>query len=279
MPDILKLPSKLPPKCRRPRDVPPERLVLLPHRALCALWSHNGAFNAVRDGRGRLGARAAGRRRCGGGAGGSALARAGARRARRARSRRATASGGRRVVGAARGALRGRARGVRRPRRAPVPRRRSRRRRRRRRAPARAVLGPRVAAALRAAGGDRAAAGRALVALCEEVAPGVWALPLFTEAAARARAELAHYEASGIPRRPNGMNRYGAILGDLGLQPLPTAAPRSSRPRARRSGPLAEPLPRRRRDGGGDCAGRTASPCGTGSARTSRSRSTPTRRT
>ena len=122
------------------------------------------------------------------------------------------------------------------------------------------LLEPRVAAALRAAGGDRAAAGRALVALCEEVAPGVWALPLFTEAACAAlRAELAHYEASGIPlRRPNGMNRYGAILGDLGLQPLLDAlAAAVVAPAGEALWPAWVEPPAARAaaaDGGGDCA-------------------------
>lgn len=49
--------------------------------------------------------------------------------------------------------------------------------------------------------------------------PGVWRLALFTEHfTTLLREELLHYEASGIPlRRPNGMNRFGAILDQLGL--------------------------------------------------------------
>ena len=50
-------------------------------------------------------------------------------------------------------------------------------------------------------------------------APNVWRLPLLTERfCSLLLEELRHYEASGIPlRRPNGMNRYGAILDQLGL--------------------------------------------------------------
>lgn len=49
--------------------------------------------------------------------------------------------------------------------------------------------------------------------------PGVWRLPLFTPAFCELLLEeLRHHEASGIPlRRPNGMNRYGAMLEQLGL--------------------------------------------------------------
>lgn len=51
-------------------------------------------------------------------------------------------------------------------------------------------------------------------------APGVWVLPLFTPSfCSMLIEELRHYEASGIPlRRPNGMNRFGAILDQLGLE-------------------------------------------------------------
>lgn len=50
-------------------------------------------------------------------------------------------------------------------------------------------------------------------------APNVWRLPLFTDRfCTMLLEELRHYEASGIPlRRPNGMNRFGAILDQLGL--------------------------------------------------------------
>ena len=51
-------------------------------------------------------------------------------------------------------------------------------------------------------------------------APNVWRLPLLTERFCEMLLEeLRHYEASGIPlRRPNGMNRFGAILDQLGLE-------------------------------------------------------------
>ena len=51
-------------------------------------------------------------------------------------------------------------------------------------------------------------------------APGVWRLPLLTERFCDLILdELRHYESSGIPlRRPNGMNRFGAILDQLGLE-------------------------------------------------------------
>ena len=69
---------------------------------------------------------------------------------------------------------------------------------------------------------DRDIAERDLRALFKLVAPGVWAThALFTPAFRRELlAELRHREASGVPmRRPNGMNRYGAILEDIGLGP------------------------------------------------------------
>lgn len=62
---------------------------------------------------------------------------------------------------------------------------------------------------------------RPLLALFTEAgAPGVWRFPLFTPAfCTLLLEELEHHEASGIPlRRPNGMNRYGAILDELGLE-------------------------------------------------------------
>jgi len=63
-------------------------------------------------------------------------------------------------------------------------------------------------------------AERELRTLLQEVVPGVWRLPIFTPHFCRlVLEELAHYEASGIPlRRPNGMNRYGAILDHLGME-------------------------------------------------------------
>ena len=57
--------------------------------------------------------------------------------------------------------------------------------------------------------------------LFEELAPGVWGTRrLFSVAfGTDMDEELRHQAASGIPmRRPNGMNRYGAILGDVGFE-------------------------------------------------------------
>ena len=53
-------------------------------------------------------------------------------------------------------------------------------------------------------------------------ASGVYELQLFNqEFTSLFLEELEHYEASGIPlRRPNGMNRYGVILSDVGFAPL-----------------------------------------------------------
>jgi len=50
--------------------------------------------------------------------------------------------------------------------------------------------------------------------------PGVYSLDLLNPSFCQDLIEeLAHVRASGIPlRRPNGMNRYGAILGDLGFE-------------------------------------------------------------
>jgi len=48
----------------------------------------------------------------------------------------------------------------------------------------------------------------------------VWRLPLFSQKfCTLLLEELHHYETSGLPlRRPNGMNRYGAILDELGMK-------------------------------------------------------------
>eukprot|EP00308_Calcidiscus_leptoporus_P022229 CAMPEP_0119400998 /NCGR_PEP_ID=MMETSP1334-20130426/142148_1 /TAXON_ID=127549 /ORGANISM="Calcidiscus leptoporus, Strain RCC1130" /LENGTH=355 /DNA_ID=CAMNT_0007424909 /DNA_START=89 /DNA_END=1156 /DNA_ORIENTATION=+ len=64
------------------------------------------------------------------------------------------------------------------------------------------------------------AAERKVRSLLSEVAPGVWRLSIFTPRFCRLLLEeLQHYETSGIPlRRPNGMNRFGAILDQLGLE-------------------------------------------------------------
>mmetsp|Transcript_62994 Transcript_62994/g.172979 ORF Transcript_62994/g.172979 Transcript_62994/m.172979 type:complete len:197 (+) Transcript_62994:468-1058(+) len=56
----------------------------------------------------------------------------------------------------------------------------------------------------------------------DEVAPGVFAFPLFQPRFSAALLdELSRLEGAGIPlRRPNGMNRHGAILSDLGFTEL-----------------------------------------------------------
>jgi hypothetical protein len=56
----------------------------------------------------------------------------------------------------------------------------------------------------------------------ETAISGVYTLQLFTPSFTQLLIEeLAHQEASGIPlRRPNGMNRYGAILSDLGFSDM-----------------------------------------------------------
>ena len=74
-----------------------------------------------------------------------------------------------------------------------------------------------------------AAAGDESLAECESAlrallvpssVPGVFRLPLFTPRFCRLLLEeYHHHDASGIPlRRPNGMNRFGAILDELGLE-------------------------------------------------------------
>jgi len=63
---------------------------------------------------------------------------------------------------------------------------------------------------------------RNLLSLLEEssTVSGVYTLPIFTPLfCTMLREELRHLEASGIPlRRPNGMNRFGAILDFLGME-------------------------------------------------------------
>ena len=56
-----------------------------------------------------------------------------------------------------------------------------------------------------------------LRSLFTPAAKGVWRFPLFTPLfCEKMLAELRHAEASGVPlRRPNGMNRFGAILEDV----------------------------------------------------------------
>ena len=58
--------------------------------------------------------------------------------------------------------------------------------------------------------------------ICEQPAPGVYAFPLFTaDFCSVLLGELDRLAAAGIPvRRPNGMNRYGLILSDLGFGDL-----------------------------------------------------------
>ena len=78
-----------------------------------------------------------------------------------------------------------------------------------------------VKACERAAASGRKVDEAPLVALLRPAGPrNVWRLPLFTaEFCGRLLEELTHYEESGIPlRRPNGMNRYGAILDQLGME-------------------------------------------------------------
>lgn len=85
---------------------------------------------------------------------------------------------------------------------------------------------PELLAAIR--GCERAASEGELVdesAVLKLLSPAgpqnVWRMPLFTEHFCKLLLdEYRHYEASGIPlRRPNGMNRYGAILDHLGMAP------------------------------------------------------------
>lgn len=61
-----------------------------------------------------------------------------------------------------------------------------------------------------------------LLSMLTEVVPGVYAFPLFrAEFCECFLSELSRLERSGIPmRRPNGMNRHGAILSDLGFDAL-----------------------------------------------------------
>jgi len=69
--------------------------------------------------------------------------------------------------------------------------------------------------------GSPAALRSVLREMCtDSVGYGVYQIDLFTDAFCNAMlSELNHHETSGIPlRRPNGMNRYGAILSDLGFQ-------------------------------------------------------------
>jgi len=80
-------------------------------------------------------------------------------------------------------------------------------------------LQPEVKAAL--INGSAAALHSVLHEVCRDSAGhAVYAIDLFTdEFCDRILAELDHIEASGIPlRRPNGMNRFGAILSQLGFQ-------------------------------------------------------------
>eukprot|EP00929_Paragymnodinium_shiwhaense_P002997 TRINITY_DN103363_c0_g1_i1.p1 TRINITY_DN103363_c0_g1~~TRINITY_DN103363_c0_g1_i1.p1 ORF type:complete len:282 (-),score=53.14 TRINITY_DN103363_c0_g1_i1:422-1267(-) len=80
-------------------------------------------------------------------------------------------------------------------------------------------LRPAVAEAL--ASGRPEALHSVLTPVCEDSCGiKVFSIDLFTEAFCDALVEeLEHIEASGIPvRRPNGMNRYGAIMSDLGFQ-------------------------------------------------------------
>ncbi|CAK0894116.1 unnamed protein product, partial [Prorocentrum cordatum] len=73
-----------------------------------------------------------------------------------------------------------------------------------------------------AAAARRGAGEAAAWSLFDEVVPGVFASDrLFTDLfLSDLLEELEHIESSGIPRRrPNGMNRYGVILDQVGLEP------------------------------------------------------------
>ena len=88
-------------------------------------------------------------------------------------------------------------------------------------ASAEAFIDPRLLRAVSAL--ERAAAVGGVVdeselrSLFTPAAKGVWRFPLFTPLfCEKILAELRHAEASGVPlRRPNGMNRFGAILEDV----------------------------------------------------------------
>lgn len=80
-------------------------------------------------------------------------------------------------------------------------------------------LAPSLLTAL--AAGSPEALRQQLVEVCRDSANhAVYRLELFTKAFCEALLEeLEHLEGSGIPlRRPNGMNRHGAILSQLGFQ-------------------------------------------------------------
>ena len=55
--------------------------------------------------------------------------------------------------------------------------------------------------------------------ILEEVRPGIWTFPVFTEAFCdQLEEELCHFLASGLPRTaPNTMNRFGIIMSELGF--------------------------------------------------------------
>ncbi|CAE7593056.1 ogfod2 [Symbiodinium necroappetens] len=57
--------------------------------------------------------------------------------------------------------------------------------------------------------------------LVQELRPGLFTFPVFTEAFCdQLEAELGHFQASGLPRSaPNTMNRYGIIMSELGFGP------------------------------------------------------------
>ena len=82
------------------------------------------------------------------------------------------------------------------------------------------VLDPRVKLAMSIT--DPAHRARALRDVVETPLPGVYTLPLLNPAFCTALLEeLDRLAASGIPmRRPNGMNRHGAILSHLGFEGL-----------------------------------------------------------
>ena len=81
-------------------------------------------------------------------------------------------------------------------------------------------LDPAFVALVRAAKRGAAANDPARAALARECS-GVYALPIFTRRFCELLCEeLAHFARSGLPvGRPNSMNAYGTLVGELGMYP------------------------------------------------------------
>ena len=81
-------------------------------------------------------------------------------------------------------------------------------------------LDPAFVALVRAAKGGGAANDPARAALVRECS-GVYALPIFTRRFCELLCEeLPHFARSGLPvGRPNSMNAYGTLVGELGMYP------------------------------------------------------------